>query len=400
MDYQFYSANKIFPVTSKPIENGVIVIDDKNTIIDVLDNQQNISIEPSQIKRYDGYLVPGFINTHCHLELSHLINKIPTATGLAGFVKHLQSIRNIPTESIEDAATAWQYNMRKNGIVAVGDICNSNHTLKAKSKGILAFHNFIELFSFIPSKAAEKIDHGNALKTEFESMEPKISNYFKTSLTPHAPYSTSIELIKQLAAIAINNHNPITIHNQETEDENLMFTSGTGSMMQMIKDFGINTDFWLPSGLSSLKTISECFTNNHVILVHNTFTTIDDMAFINQLATEVFCCLCPKANLHIEGQLPPIEMMMKQSKNICLGTDSLASNDDLSILSEMKMISEHLPHISFETLLTWATINGAKALKMDNFLGSFDKGKTPGINLITNISEQQINQKCKIVSLL
>ena len=123
-----------------------------------------------------------------------------------------------------------------------------------------------------------------------------------------------------------------------------------------------------------------------MILVHNTFTTQEDISFAQQYASEhlsgIHFCLCINANLYIENKVPPIELLMKNNCEIVLGTDSYSSNWQLSIASEIKTIKERHPHIPLPTILKWATSNGAKALNRSDELGSFIAGKTPGVVLL------------------
>ena len=142
----------------------------------------------------------------------------------------------------------------------------------------------------------------------------------------------------------------------------------------------IDTGFFEPSGKSSLQTFLPRFLpNQSLVLVHNVHTTEEDILFSKKSGQTIHWCLCPKANKYISDQLPPIDLLMKQECGIVLGTDSLASNHQLSILAEIKTIQAHFPDITLETMLKWATINGAKALALDALLGSFEKGKRPGV---------------------
>ena len=136
---------------------------------------------------------------------------------------------------------------------------------------------------------------------------------------------------------------------------------------------------------SSLQSWLPYFTNNQkIISVHNTFTREEDVIFVNKIydKNKLFFCLCPNANLYIENKLPPIEMFIRQDCNIVLGTDSYASNWHLNIFEEIKTIRANFPDINLETILQWATINGARALEIDNVFGSFEKGKKPGVVLV------------------
>jgi cytosine/adenosine deaminase-related metal-dependent hydrolase len=98
-------------------------------------------------------------------------------------------------------------------------------------------------------------------------------------------------------------------------------------------------------------------------------------------------CICINANLYIENKVPPIDLLVKHNCHIVLGTDSYSSNWQLSIAKEIAAVQQYFPHIPLETILQWATINGAKALSWENNMGSFEKGKKPGVVLIDSVFE-------------
>jgi cytosine/adenosine deaminase-related metal-dependent hydrolase len=144
----------------------------------------------------------------------------------------------------------------------------------------------------------------------------------------------------------------------------------------------IDVSAFLPTGRNSLQGyFSNFHTNQSVILVHNVASSPEDVDFALQSGHSLSWCLCPNANLYIGGQLPPIGMFMKKGCNLVLGTDSLASNQQLSILEEIRSINNHFPEIGIDQLFRWATINGAKALQLDRLLGSFERGKQPAVIL-------------------
>ena len=144
------SADYIFPISSEPIKNGVITLDDDGTVVDVSSESGVKSLETG-IEFYKGIICPGFINTHCHLELSHMRSQIPENLGMTGFIKDIITKRsNFSEEEIEQSIIAAEAEMINNGIVAVGDISNNNNTFKQKSKGNLAYHTFLEVFDLNP----------------------------------------------------------------------------------------------------------------------------------------------------------------------------------------------------------------------------------------------------------
>ena len=397
---RYLKANYIDSGIGAPIANGLLIITDNGTIEAVLNAEEASTIDPNLIQNFDGALVPGFVNAHCHLELSHLHNKITPHTNLTGFIKELQHIRNEALEQIESAAIAQQQIMKANGIVAVGDICNSTHTFKAKQNNDLFYHNFIELFAFDGSAAHQRYNAGMQLLSQFEKLQMDFNlKHFYSSITPHSPYSTSANLIKEI----VTHHNinlPFSIHNQETEAENEMFLDGKGDMLDMMKGFGINTSNWKALNESSLLYVAQLLAKNTRILwVHNTFANKQDIDKVAEQLPNSFWCLCPNANLYIENSLPPIANFLPHFNQVCLGTDSLASNSQLSILSEMKTLQQNFK-IEIHQLIQWATINGARALGFDKEIGSFEKGKSPGINLISHLEEGMIITESTKVSVI
>lgn len=398
----YFKADFIYPVSQNPIANGLVHTNDTGEIIKVYTESESLSIEPSQIKYHKGIIIPGFVNAHCHLELSHLYHKMPEHTGLIGFIKQLQTIRNQAIEQIEEACINWQQIMLENGIVAVGDICNGSNSLKAKQKGLLHYHNFIELFSFNPSKANDSLLHGQSLLKQFNQINTvQFNKFFTASISPHAPYSTSLELVQLITNLPNENHLPLFIHNQESAAELEMYKYASGDFIEMLHSFGISTEHWKTKPAGSMLTIAQLLQKNTKMLwVHNTFTSSDELKAVVQLIPDSYFCLCPNANLFIENKLPDFNIFRPYTNQVCLGTDSLASNHNLSIISEMQSIQANA-NIDFETLLQWATMNGAKALGLEQTIGSIEPGKKPGLNLIQLDENKRISKEDgKVIKLI
>jgi cytosine/adenosine deaminase-related metal-dependent hydrolase len=122
-----------------------------------------------------------------------------------------------------------------------------------------------------------------------------------------------------------------------------------------------------------------------LLLVHNTFSESTDIKMAEHFFSNVFWCLCPNANLYIENKLPDIDLFRAMKSKITLGTDSLASNHQLSILNEIYTIQRHFEEIPLTELIQWGTLNGAELLGLENVLGSFERAKKPGVVHIDNI---------------
>jgi cytosine/adenosine deaminase-related metal-dependent hydrolase len=180
----------------------------------------------------------------------------------------------------------------------------------------------------------------------------------------------------------------LTIHNQESTAEAEFLEKGIGDFQQLYKALNIDISFYKPQGQRSLETYLPHFLpTQSVILVHNVNTNKEDLQFIADCGLPIagfFFCLCPNANEYIGNALPDIDLLRQYQATITIGTDSLASNRQLSVLAELETIQENYPHIELKELLAWATINGARALQLDNLLGSFEAGKQPGVLVIND----------------
>jgi cytosine/adenosine deaminase-related metal-dependent hydrolase len=355
-------------------DNQVLITKVDGTIEAILP----VSEAGDDIQHFEGILSPGFVNAHCHLELSHMKGMIPPHSGLQEFVKQIVALRQVDKEVIQEAIVAAEAEMMANGIVAVGDISNTLDTLTQKAKHNLAYYSFVELYDLDPTRAADKILEGLEMQKQFQE------NCVRASLVPHAPYSVTNNLWHLLSAhFGIHT---ISMHNQETTDENDFFKTKTGSFLGMYERTKVNLDFFEATELSSLQSILPIFKKaHHGILVHNSFTLAEDIQAVHAAMNNAFWCLCPNANQYIEQTMPPIELLRSEKANIVIGTDSYASNWSLSVLDELKTIQKHHPQIPLEEMLRWATINGARALQMDKHLGSFEKGKKPGVVLIKGL---------------
>jgi cytosine/adenosine deaminase-related metal-dependent hydrolase len=338
-----------------------------------------VSEAGDDIQHLKGILSPGFINAHCHLELSHMKGMIPAHTGLQEFVKQIVALRQVAPEAIQEAIVLAEAEMMANGIVAVGDISNTLDTLTQKAKHNLAYYSFVELYDLDPTRAADKIEAGLEIQKQFQE------NCVRASLVPHAPYSVTNDLWNLLSThFGIHT---ISLHNQETPDENDFFKTKTGSFLGMYERTKVNLDFFEATGLSSLQSVLPIFKNaHHGILVHNSFTSAEDIQAVHAAMDNAFWCLCPNANQYIEQTMPPLELLRSEKAKMVIGTDSYASNWSLNILDELKTIQQYHPQIPLAEMLSWATINGAHALQMDKHLGSFEKGKQPGVVLITGVN--------------
>ena len=369
------TADYIFPIHQAPIKNGVVIVDETGKIVQL---GRRSEFDETTLEKYKGIITPGFVNTHCHLELSHMKGKVNTGTSLIPFISNVVQFREVSQEVIDKAIERGDREMFKEGIVAVGDISNKADTVPQKQKSEIKYYTFVEMFDFLQDSWTE--DTFNQYKAVYDAQAGAHGN--KKSMVPHAPYSVSKSLFKKLA-IANANGSTVSLHNQETPDENLFFQQKKGAFLDFYKNFNINIDAFQPTGKNSIDYALDYMSPNcKTLLVHNTMSTKEDIKRAHAWNKQCYWATCPNANLYIENRLPNYQFFLDTNAKVTIGTDSLTSNWQLSIVEEMKTIAKYQSYITFETLLKWATLNGAEALGYEKELGSLEVGKKPGLILL------------------
>lgn len=379
------SAHLVFCGDGQVLKNGVLHVAPDGTILDVIDTGGKLK-ESANLEFYNGAIVPGFVNCHCHLELSHMQNLIKPHTGLHGFIPQIKSVLRLSPHELQLAIKKADSQMFQNGIVAVGDISNTTDSFAAKQESQIFYHTFIELYSTDIKQIIQLLANARAMQKQFPALS--------TSIVPHAPYSTSRQLFEAIGALARKEQSILSFHNQETPSENEMFHSKSGQIYQTLVQRGVRFDSFSPTGKNSLHSVLPYLPpEKQILLVHNTFSGKEDIEFAENFSPNIFWTLCPNANLFIENQLPDLEIFVRDNLKITLGTDSLASNHSLSVLDEMKTLSKNFEWLSFGEMLTWATQNGAEALGKEAVFGTFHKAKRPGVNWLSHFDLQ--NQRLK-----
>ena len=379
MAYCKFQADQLFTGYLFLHDPHILVTDEKGIILDMVAGEADDDTE-----RFSGILMPGHVNTHCHLELSHLRNRILPGQGLTRFIASVMQLPRPEQQERAQHMASADREMYRNGIVATGDISNGPYSMEQKANSAIRWYNFLEIINLDEAKAEEQVERYRRMEDEFMRALPPGS---ATALSPHAIYSVSPR------TFALINENTggktVTIHNQECADEDELFIKGKGSFIDFYSSIGRHSLPFPVSGKSSIRTWLPYFNNGQtIVLVHNTYMPEEDIIFANTYALQnglqLIYCLCPNANQYIEERLPPVDLFIKHNCTVALGTDSYGSNGQLSITREMAAIHKSFPHIEIATLLQWATLNGAKALQWENDIGRFEKGRRPGVVLLQN----------------
>ena len=374
------AANYVLTNSGAPIKNGYVKFNDDNVVVEI----GQLSGECADTEFYSGILCPGFVNAHCHVELSHLVGAFEQATGMSGFINQINALRNTVDKEGRIKALEFQMDkMYKEGVSAMADISNCSESFACKAKSPMYTRTYLELFGSEPKDAQDVIEGGKELA--------KVAQEYgiDAALTPHSCYTMSPQLLAMAAQEGLKS-GFLSYHSQESDEEEELIISGTGALAENYKGRGLSTPpvTGKPALLyfiDRLLTFAQSPVQGKVLLVHNVAINQESIDYAKEHLAEPYFAICPLSNIFIHRALPPLDMMRENGLKICLGTDSLSSNTILSIAKEIVCLHENFPHISLEEILVWASLTGARMLGKENELGSFEIGKKPGAVLIENI---------------
>lgn len=317
------------------------------------------------VEFHAGVLCAGFVNAHSHLELAYLKGAIAERGGYASFAASMAAVRNNFSEEERLTAIAEADRaMWEEGVDAVADIVNGPTSFATKAASPILYHSFAEVFGLRSCNLAEQ----RAL----------LANPC-TTLTPHSTYSLSEAAFR--AACEGDGSQPLSIHFLESEAEAELYR-GHGSLHEWYEQMGFECDF-LHHSTPAERLVRSVPHDRSVLLVHNCYLTEEDIdTIMNHFTAPVYWVLCPRSNSYISGLEPrTVALMRARGLNICIGTDSLASNWSLSMLDELKRFKG----VPLDELLGWATLGGAKALGLDHTLGVVEVGRRCGIVNISGV---------------
>lgn len=362
----------------QPIKNGYVEYDAENgTVLGVGQCEAGEQVQP-------GVIVPGFVNCHCHIELSHLYKKFRKGTGMAGFIDQINELRDWAGAEVKaQLVQEWMDKMWADGVSAMADISNDDSSFKVKKAHNMYTRTFLEVFGSEPEMCEGVMADVTALKQTADEVG------IDAAPTPHSCYTMSPQLLSASAAAGLES-GWLSYHSQESQEEEDLLLTGTGAMYENRKRSGMSTP--PVTGESSLKyfiTRLAAATNppydQHILLVHNVCLQQGDIDAAKAVMNNVYWAICPLSNIFIHNALPPVELMRRNNLNITVGTDSLSSNDDLDMVKELFCIHDNFKEVPMNEILTWACLNGAKFLAKEAEMGTLTPGKRPGIVLVEKV---------------
>ena len=368
-----FQASWVLPVNQPPIQNGVVIVDDKSKIVYV--GSQNQMPNCTAVKGLDGRtILPGLVNAHTHLEFSDLKEPLGTpGMEFTRWIKEVVALRSSQSQSESTKEFAIKSGFQEcvdHATSAIGEIATSPMLTEhyANQQDCL-------LTVFQEALGASQDDYGRKFSEIKSTSDELIEHGIAAAISPHAPYSVPPMLLAGLLDLARETGAAVAMHLAETREEREFIEHRSGPFVEMLKEFGV----WQPdmyeaedSILNILKTLARA---KRALVIHGNYLNADELDFIATLKERMSVVFCPRTHRYFRHAEYPIESILKRGINLAVGTDSRTSNPDLNLMSELKEIRHRFPDVSPDAILKMGTLNGAKALGVDDQVGTLEEGR-------------------------
>jgi cytosine/adenosine deaminase-related metal-dependent hydrolase len=365
-----YRAAWILPIVAPPVRGGWVLTEGGRIMgCDAAETPSDL-VSPEPVETVDlgeVAILPGLVNAHTHLELSWMRHQVPPSDSMPAWASRLMSLRRgaagDPAAPIADAIRE----ARAAGTALVGDVTNTLAAYDALADSDLAAAVFREILGFnVPNPEQMVTD----AKAQLETLMPLA--WLRTSVVPHAPYSVSPALFRAIAGAA--GDRPMSVHVGESSDEMQFLRDGTGPWRELLGRLGAWNHRWQPPGCGPVEYLDRFgLVNGRLLAVHG--TQLEDGELARLAAAGATVVTCPRSNRLTGAGTPPVDRFYTSGVRVAIGTDSLASVEDLNLFGELAEVRRLGPGIPAARLLESATIRGAAALGFASDYGSIEPGK-------------------------
>ncbi len=319
-------------------------------------------------------VLPGLVNAHSHLELSHLRGRVPPSDEFVTWIRDVVALRREQPDSqgadVKAGIVAGIAEATRFGTALVGDISNTLLPLQALAESDLAAVVFYELIRFNAPDPEGFVDEACARIDALAQSER-----VRIGLAAHAPYSVAPSVFRAIRrAVDRRLGRPCSVHLSESRDEVEFIRHGRGAWREFLQEAGAWDPAWTAPAVSPVEFLDESgFLDARVIAVHGVQMTLSDLARLAARGTTLVAC--PRSNAYTGAGAPPIADFYASGVPVAIGTDSLASTADLNLFAELAMMRARAPDVPACRLLDSATRQGARALGFEEDYGTIEPGR-------------------------
>jgi cytosine/adenosine deaminase-related metal-dependent hydrolase len=365
-------ARWVFPVDRPPIECGEVAIAG-GRIVDVrpVEHVSVLTDAESQTA-----LIPGLVNAHTHLEFTLLSSPLPAETTFAEWIRLIVAHRRARGDYPVEALRTGLRESAAAGVTTIAEIATAGWTygpFNADAPRTVAFREAIALNPDMLGVIADAVaGHVEQLRGH-----PSVI----AGISPHAPYSVHPELFRTLVKQAQESRAPLAVHLAETHDELELLANGTGPLVELFSESGFWRPDAIPRGSRPMDYLRMIAGLPQALVIHGNYLEADEHEFLAG-KSNLTVVYCPRTHAHFRHEPHPWRDLMSRGVRVALGTDSRASNPDLSLWKEMQFLRERFPQVAPAELLAMGTQAGADSLGLDRQTGTLCAGKSADVAVV------------------
>ncbi|HEX3600174.1 MAG TPA: amidohydrolase family protein [Lacipirellulaceae bacterium] len=366
-------ARFVFPVDRPPIEHGVVMIEGER-IVEVGSHRA----EGNVLDLGDVALLPGLVNAHTHLEFSHLRKPLgQPGIAIVDWIRLIIAERARADKWRAEPVYLGQQESLAAGVTTVGDIVTNPGATCIT--GIDATF-FQEVIGFSRARAESSL---NVLieRLEFTAAAHTAADFAPPTqgISPHAPYTVSPLLLRPLVTLAHRHKMPVAMHLAESREELQFLREGNGAFQELLAERSMWDAEAVPRGSTPHDYLRTLVDAPRALVIHGNYLDDDELDFLGTHRDRMSLVYCPRTHAYFKNERYPLATARKLNVRIALGTDSRASNPDLSLLSEMRYVAAAYPTVDPNEVLRMGTLAGAEALGREHDIGSLAPGKLANI---------------------
>lgn len=368
------TARYVFPVAGPPLAGGAVTIR----------GERIVAVEPTPpvgaLDLGDVAILPGLVNAHTHLEFSECAAPLGTAgMSLPDWIRLVVASRRDAGDPRARIAAGLAESLRQ-GTCALGEIATSGWTEDSINTAPLDLTAFYELIGLRADRADERLAAAEEFIANTTAATP--GHHWQAGISPHAPYSVHPELVVGLVRLAARHHLPVAMHLAESREELTLLTDGRGPFRDMLEAFDAWDETAIPHGTRPLEYLQLLAQAPRALVIHGNYLAADELEFLALQSDRMSLVYCPRTHFYFGHELHPLEKLLALGATVALGTDSRASNPDLSVLAEMRHVARRHRSISTELVLSLGTLAGARALGRGQDVGTLDAGKLANLAIV------------------
>ncbi len=375
-----YRASWLYTGEGSPQENAMIDIEHGRILGISFDTNDAIDLGEVAI-------VPGLINAHTHLEFSAITSPLEPLTNFPAWIRSVIRRRQESEFGIEASILSGLDESRLSGVTSIAEIAtkdwrNSLQIQESRSlpSKTLMFREYLGLSD--EAAQSQLVDAEKFLQANCDAG-------FVAGLSPHAPYSLHPELFEDLCRLAKQYQAPLAMHLAESPAEIELLQTGGGPLAEMLTEIGVYRPEFFANRLRPLDFLKRLDCGVPTLIIHGNLLNDEEMRFISE-SPSMSVVYCPRTHAAMQSSAHPWQKMIELGINVTIGTDSRASNPDLSIWNELCFLAHQTPTLATSYLLKLSTVNAAKALNLRD-QGSLENGKAANLCLIPLTKESSMN---------